>query len=119
MEFSVRWRYASGLVYTPNEFVTNEQEFQYTSANGSPVWSKGVWKATDRINASRYPDYHRLDIAFNSRNIFKTWSMAIYLSVENLYNRKNIAGYQYNSDGTIDNVYQFSLFPVGGIEIEF
>lgn len=119
MEFSVRWRYASGLVYTPHEFITSEQEFQYISGNGKPVWSQGTWIESDRINDARYPDYHRLDVALSSRYNFKSWSMAIYLTVENLYNRKNVAAYEYNSDGTTDTVYQFSLFPVGGIEIEF
>lgn len=119
MEFSVRWRYASGLVYTPKEFITSEQEFQYISNSGQPVWSRGTWISSDRINETRYPDYHRLDIALSSRYNYKTWSMAIYLTVENLYNRKNVAAYEYNSDGSKNAVYQFSLFPVGGIEIEF
>ena len=34
-------------------------------------------------------------------------------------NHKNIAGYQYNSAGTKDIVYQYAFFPVGGVNIEF
>ena len=30
-----------------------------------------------------------------------------------------IAAYQYNSDGTRDKIYQFSLLPVFGLEMEF
>jgi len=114
MEISVRYRYASGKVYTPKEWRTDEQYYE-----GGVRWSKGNWAEVDEINSARYPDYHRLDIAFNSRYNFEKWSLGVYLSVQNLYNRKNIASYQYNSDGTRDNVYQFSLLPVGGIEVNF
>lgn len=114
MEISVRYRYASGKVYTPKEWKTSEQYYE-----GEVRWSKGAWVEVDEINSARYPDYHRLDIALNSRYNFEKWSLSVYLSVQNLYNRKNIAGYQYNSDGTRDNIYQFSLLPVGGIEVNF
>ncbi|MGE5683186.1 MAG: TonB-dependent receptor [Bacillota bacterium] len=114
MEISLRWRYASGKPYTPRHFVTSEQHYE-----GEVRWSSGTWVPSDEYNSKRYDDYHRLDIAFSSRFNFQGWNISVFLSVENLYNRKNIAGYQYNSDGTVDMVYQFSLFPVAGIELEF
>jgi hypothetical protein len=114
MDISIRWRFASGKVYTPKIYTTFEQHWQ-----DGARWSQGTWISSDNINSARYPDYHRLDIAFNSRYNFKSWSLSIFLSVENIYNRKNVAAYQYHSDGTIDNVYQYSLFPVGGVEIQF
>lgn len=95
MEISVRYRYASGKVYTPKEWRTGEQYYE-----GGVRWSKGNWVEADEINSAHYPDYHRLDIALNSRYNFEKWSLSVYLSIQNLYNRKNIAGYQYNSDGT-------------------
>ena len=114
MEISIRWRYASGRVYTPKIFVTNEQYYE-----SGIRWSKGNWVSADEINSKRYPDYHRFDIAFNSRYNFADWSLSIFLSIENIYNRKNVARYRYNSDGTREDVYQFSLFPVAGMEIQF
>ncbi|MHC1737434.1 MAG: carboxypeptidase-like regulatory domain-containing protein [Ignavibacteriaceae bacterium] len=114
MEISLRWRFASGKSYTPREFSVYEQHRQ-----GGTKWTSGTWVATDRILSERYPDYHRLDLGFNSRYNFSSWSLSLFLSIQNLYNRKNIAFYQYNSDGTIDNVYQFSIMPIGGIEIQF
>jgi hypothetical protein len=114
MKISVRWRFASGKVYTPKTYTTHEQHFE----NGVG-WGKGTWLNSDNINSARYPYYHRLDIAFNSRYNFKGWSLSVFLSLENIYNRKNVAMYQYDSDGTIDTVYQFSLFPVAGIEVQF
>lgn len=114
MEISLRWRYASGKPYTPRQWSTREQSYE-----GETRWSSGVWVPTDEINSARYPDYHRLDLAFSSRYNFNGWNLSVFLSIQNLYNRKNIAAYQYNSDGTIDTVYQFSILPVGGIELEF
>lgn len=114
MEISFKWRYSSGMPYTPRIFDVSEQHRE-----GGITWSNGTWTASDQINSERYPAYHRLDIAFNSRYNFENWNLVIFLSIQNLYNRKNIAGYQYKSDGTIDKVYQFSFLPVLGLEVEF
>ena len=114
MEISVRWRYASGRAFTPKTFVTNEQHYE-----GEIKWSKGNWVSVNDINSARYPDYHRLDIAFSSRYNFSKWSLTVFLSIENIYNRKNIARYRYKSSGKIENVYQFSFLPVAGVEIRF
>lgn len=114
MEISVRWRYASGMPYTPRTYNTNEQHRE-----GALKWSGGTWVPGDDINSERYPAYHRLDIAFSSRFNFNKWALSIFLSLQNIYNRKNIAYYQYVSDGTIENVYQFSFLPVAGIEVLF
>jgi len=114
MEISARWRYASGKPYTPREYVNYEQHRE-----GAAKWSTGWWVPTNNINGARFPDYHRLDLAFNSRYNFSSWTLSIFLSLQNIYNRKNIAFYQYVSDGSIENVYQFSFLPVAGIEILF
>ncbi|HEX2866644.1 MAG TPA: TonB-dependent receptor [Ignavibacteriales bacterium] len=114
MEISLRWRFASGRPYTPLRFVTTEQHLE-----GDTRWSKGAWVPTDEINSSRYPDYHRLDLSMNSRFNFNKWNLLLFFSIENLYNRENVALYQYNSDGSIDKINQFALFPVLGLEMEF
>ncbi len=114
MEISIRYRYATGKPYTPEVFVTTEQHRE-----GATKWSSGWWVATDEINSARYPDYQRLDIALSSRFNFTSWDIVMYLSVQNLLNRKNVAYYQYNSDGTVETVYQFAILPVVGMEVEF
>lgn len=114
MEISLRYRYATGKPYTPEVFLTSEQHRE-----GDAKWSSGWWVAADRINSARYPDYQRLDVAFSSRFNFTNWTLGMYLSVQNLLNRRNVAFYQYNSDGTVETVYQFALLPVVGMEVEF
>ena len=114
MEFSVKWRYASGKPYTEMEYITTEQH-----RVGGVTWTNGAWQTTDNVNGMRYPDYHRLDFGFNSRFNFQTWNLVLNLSFQNVYNQKNIAMYQHNSDGTVDNVYQFSVMPILGLDVEF
>lgn len=114
MEISARWRFANGSVYTPKIFVATEQFYE-----GDSRWSKGNWVSSHDVNSKRYPDYHRLDVSFSSRYNFSGWSLSVYLSIENVYNRKNVASYQFNSDGKIEVVNQFSIFPVVGIEARF
>lgn len=114
MEFSVKWRYASGKPYTEMRYTPAEQH-----RVGGTTWTAGAWQSTGNINKMRYPDYHRLDFGFNSRFNFNTWNLVLSLSFQNVYNQKNIAMYRYNSDGTIDNLYQFSVMPIFGLDIEF
>lgn len=114
MEISVRWRYASGAPFTPRVFSRSEQHRE-----GGMAWGRGTWVDGDDINGDRYPAYHRLDIGFNSRYNFNNWNMVVFLSVQNVYNRKNVAGYSYNSDGTKDVINQYGLLPIFGMEIEF
>ena len=45
--------------------------------------------------------------------------MVVYFDMMNVYNRHNLWEYQYNDDGSRENVLQFEVFPVGGVEIEF
>ncbi len=114
MEISLRYRYATGKPYTPQTFTVSEEH----RAGGSK-WSDGWWQAGSDINSARYPDYRRLDVSFSSRFNFARWDLVMYLSVQNVLNRKNVAFYQYNSDGTMETIYQFALLPVVGMEVEF
>ena len=115
MELSFRFRYSSGHPYTPQKFVTNEQVWI-----GDVTWSKGVWvDATNDINTARYPAYHRLDVQWLSRYHLSGWNIVVTIAVQNVYNRDNIAAYEYVSDGTIQTLHQFAFFPVGGVAVEF
>jgi hypothetical protein len=114
MEVSFRYRYQTGGPYTPQQFSSSQQFWE-----GGMKWSKGMWKASDRVNSERYPDYSRLDIQWISRFYMQNWNINVYISLMNLFNTKNVFYYEYRSDGTRETVYQFTFFPVGGIEVEF
>jgi hypothetical protein len=114
MEMSGRYRYQTGGPYTPKVWTTSEQIWE-----GGVQWSRGAWKSSDQINSVRYPDYSRLDIQWISRFYLENWNINVYIALMNVFNTKNVFYYEYRSDGTRETVYQFTFFPVGGIEIEF
>lgn len=105
MDIGVRWRYLGGRPYT---------ELTYL-----PRYRRWIVLPHTPLNAVRYPCYHRLDFRIDRRYMFNGWNMVTYFDIMNLYGRDNIWIYQYNSDGTRENIYQFQTFPVGGITIEF
>jgi hypothetical protein len=114
MEISCKYRYQTGGPYTPNVWTTREQTWE-----GGVQWSRGAWKSSDQINSVRYPDYSRLDIQWISRFYMQHWNINVYIALMNVCNTKNVFYYEYRTDGTRETVYQFTFFPVGGIEIEF
>lgn len=114
MEISFRFRYASGKPYTPMEFTPYQQK-----RIGNITWSHGVWTIGSEINSARFDNYQRLDVQWLSRWHSVGYNIVAFIAIQNLYNHKNIAGYQYNSDGTKETIYQFAFFPVGGVIVEF
>ena len=70
-------------------------------------------------NTSRYPYYQRFDLRIDRRYFFKEWNLVTYFDMMNVFNRKNIWDYSYKSNGKIENIYQFSVMPIGGLSIEF
>ncbi|NOY06655.1 MAG: TonB-dependent receptor plug domain-containing protein, partial [Chlorobi bacterium] len=106
-EFSARWIFAGGVPYTPFDL---EKSKQYHRA----VYDE------KRINQVRYPDYHSMNIRFDRRFNFSSSNVVLYLSVWNVYNRKNVANYYWNDKEQVqDEVYQWGLLPIIGIEYEF
>jgi hypothetical protein len=114
MEISFKYRYQTGGPYTPMNRSTSKQYRE-----GGIKWSQFSWIESSNINSVRYPNYSRLDIQWIMRYYMQNWNINVYFALMNVLNRKNVFYYGYNSDGTIETVYQFTFFPVGGIEIEF
>ncbi len=106
-EFSLRWIYAGGTPYTPLDIQK----------------SKEINRAVldeNRINETRYPAYHSLNVRFDRRFNFKHSNIVLYVSVWNAYNRRNVSSYYWNEikkdEGT---VYQWGRLPIFGLEYEF
>lgn len=114
MEVSFRYRYQTGRPYTPSDFSRSVQKRE-----GGMKWSSGAWQSSQRVNSERFPDYSRLDLQWISRFYMQHWNINVYIALMNVMNTKNVFYYEHRSDGTRETVYQFSFFPVGGVEIEF
>ena len=106
-EISGRWIYAGGPPFTPFDI------------DRSTDLHRGVLDQ-NRINGARYPDYHSLNIRVDRRFHFSGSNLIVYLSVWNAYNRKNIASYDWDEIGNVQDVsYQWSALPIFGLEYEF
>ncbi len=106
-EFSTRWIYAGGAPYTPFDIAASETA------------GRGIYDS-DRINAERLPDYHSMNIRFDRRFNFTGSNLIFYLSVWNVYGRKNIGTYEWNEIANEQReVEQWSTLPIFGIEYEF
>ncbi len=106
-DFSIRWIYAGGVPYTPFDIELSKQ------------LNRAVYDA-DRINEERYPDYHSLNIRYDQRVFFHKTALTFYLSIWNVYDRKNIAGYYWNNEKQQPEVmYQWRILPVIGIQYAF
>ncbi len=77
---------------------------------------------TERLNGSRLPDYHRVDVGFTKAG---GWSWADYelqLQVVNVYSRRNLWFLTYDFDGnpvTFDEVRQLPVLPNVSLSLDF
>jgi len=70
--------------------------------------------------ANRLPHYQRIDIKLSLRYNGKKTSQSIFISIENIQNRKNLLRTYFDPRSrNVVNEYQFGLFPLGGYRIEF
>lgn len=106
-EFSARWLYAGGAPYTP---------FNQTASTAA---DKGIYDES-KINGSRLPDFHSLNVRADKRFHFQSSTLVVYLSIWNAYARNNIASYSWNEiDNKQDEEKMWGILPVFGIKYEF
>jgi hypothetical protein len=106
-EFSIRWILAGGPPYTPIDPAASDLV-------GRTVFSR------DRVNEERLQPYHSMNLRVDRRYHFSHTNLIVYLSVWNVYNRKNVSMYYWNvPDKKVDKIFQWSTLPVAGFELEF
>lgn len=106
--FGFRWRLVSGSPTTLRVgAVYSVDDGFYEPQYGAP-------------NSERLPMFHQLDVRLDKRWVFDNWMLTAYLDVQNIYNRSNVTGYQYNFDSTERKPRQgLPLLPILGIKGEF
>ncbi len=78
-EVGLKWRFVGGAPYTP----LDRQKSSIISAwdargRGYPNY--------DRLNSRRLDPFHQLDMRIDKKYFFDTWSLMLYLDVQNVYN---------------------------------
>lgn len=107
LELSAKFAYTSVRPYTP--FLEPESVIQ-----NRPISDLG------RVNESRAPAYHRLDLRVDRRFRFGWGTLVPYVEVQNLYNRRNVYEVVWNPKlRQADTIDQFSRLVLGGFSFKF
>ena len=107
-QVGARFRLVSGNPMTP---VTGSV-YNASSDRYDPVFGA--------VNSDRNPPFHQLDLRIDKRWIYRSWILNAYLDIQNLYNRANPEGLQYNFDFSDSAVQQgLPLITIFGLRAEF
>jgi len=72
------------------------------------------------VNSERKDAYHRLDLSVSRTSNHDTWQLRWYLEIMNVYNSKNVTGYDYSADYTSrKEIKQLPFLPYAGVEVRF
>jgi hypothetical protein len=126
----LRWNVASGTPFTRPlgsyayfrpRFVDRHGAFSWAGEGaGNDFDPPGI--ALGPRNGERYPAYHRLDVTMR-RQFVKSWgSITPHLDVMNVYNRRNVLFYWYETHLDRPTRYGVSMFPflpTVGVEVQF
>jgi hypothetical protein len=106
-DVSARASLLSGRPYTPyDEAVSMAQR-------------RGVYDL-ERVNALRGPDYIRIDLRGNRRLTVRGQDLNVFFGVQNITNRRNLAGYSWNRrSNTMQVSEQQGVFPIVGFDWRF
>jgi Carboxypeptidase regulatory-like domain/TonB-dependent Receptor Plug Domain len=126
----LRWNFGTGIPYTralgsypyfSPRFVAGGT-LEWEGASGQNGGARDYAVVLESRNASRYPVYHRLDVSLR-KIVTKRWgTLAPYLNVLNVYNRKNPLFYFYEYDKNPpvrSGVSMFPVLPTFGLEVTF
>ncbi|MFT3925467.1 MAG: TonB-dependent receptor [Myxococcales bacterium] len=88
----------------------------YQNSVGGPANYQSVY---GKLNSARAPSFNRLDLRVQKTWSFDQWKLALYLDVQNSYNRKNVEtvsyGYDYRQRA---NVNGLPIIPIIGLRGE-
>ena len=125
LEFGARWTYATNFPFTPPVGVTPRIVGDSIATNlltGEALFNLDFGSDENQYSTKR-PAYHRLDFRVSAYTHFWSTDWTFYLDVINVYNRKNVLGYDYslNSDLSIKRttVGMFPILPNIGINARF
>lgn len=73
--------------------------FTYSYASGRPYYNPN--KSASEFHSDYSPDYHNLSFGLSKlTSIFGQFAV-VYASIDNIFDRENVFGYRYSSDGEI------------------
>lgn len=141
LELGIRWQYGSGLPYTqpvgikPRILLVDRDNdgkpetpeiatrFNFNSNQPKEVIFNIDYGLDPNFYNARKPDYHRMDLRLSYYSFFWNLSWLFYLDIINVYNHKNVIGYDYYIDSNLQlkrrETYQLPFFPTIGVSVRF
>lgn len=125
LELGARWTYATNFPLTTPIGITPRLVGDSIAVN--PVTRQVIFNLdygdkTNQYSGSR-PPYHRLDFRATAYTNFWSTDWAFYIDVINVYNRKNVLGYDYWLDDDLNVkrkvIGMFPILPTIGINAKF
>lgn len=106
-ELAVRTNYLAGRPYTPYDAALSTQQ------------RRAIFQLTE-INSQRLPGYFRFDVRLDRTFYLKQRTILVFLGVQNITGRRNVAGYQWNPrTNEVLVSRQLGVFPLAGFEYRF
>jgi TonB dependent receptor len=116
------WRYHTGWPTTPLglQAVVEEEEDE----EGNVTTETTYLPLLGKLNSARLPDYHRLDVRASRRWRIGAASLDLFFDVQNVYDRKNVGGFDFEIDEDEGTLVRKSeawpgIIPSAGISVEF
>jgi hypothetical protein len=141
VELGLRWQYGSGLPYTEPIGIKPRVLLVDKNGDGVPETPEIATKFSldprtpkevvfnidygldPNFYNARKPDYHRMDLRLSYYTNFWKLNWLFYLDIINVYNRKNVVGYDYYIDSNLQlkrrETYQLPIFPTIGMSVRF
>ena len=103
--FSARYRLISGTTYTP----VVDTEYDSVTGEFFPLYGEN--------NANRLDAFQQLDVRLDKTWIYDTWTLNLYLDIQNVTNYGNAEAKKYNYDFTqSDNITGLPILPLLGVK---
>ncbi|MBX7151035.1 TonB-dependent receptor [bacterium] len=119
-----RWTIGTNFIFATGQPITVPNSTYFIGH--TPDGGVDQHEFPTEINNYRLPAYARLDLSITYEKQFKTWSIAPYLQVFNIGNRKNVWFIEYddqNQNGTVQRkiktISMFPLLPTFGVNFKF
>lgn len=125
LELGTRWSYASNFPFTKPVGIT--PRISNDSLVINPLTNQVIFNldygGDDNKLANRKPAYHRLDVRISAFAQFWKTDWTFYIDVINVYNRKNILGYDYSLSSDLKvkqtTIGMIPILPTLGINARF
>jgi TonB family protein len=109
-ELGARFRYVTGRPKTP--LAHDADFFQADSYSYSSTFGE--------YRSDRVRDFHQLDVRLDKNFYFQSWTLDVYLDVQNVYNATNVEGsfydYRFRQEFDVPGV---PILPVIGVKASF